>query len=130
MTNTPLFEGPGPDAIYRDHLANGEFRIQKCNDCGKHNFYPRVLCPHCGSAAHDWVKASGKGEVYSTTAVRKRDGNHNVALVNLEEGPRMMTRIDGIEATEVRIGTPVKARIVDEDDTRFVVFDVIEGAAS
>ena len=123
------FDGLGPDATYREYLAKGEFRIQRCTDCNQYNFYPRVLCPHCGSPAMEWVPASGQGTVYSSTAIRKRDGSHNVALVNLAEGPRMMTRIDGVDPTEVIIDSPVQARIVTEEDETFVTFEPTGGVA-
>jgi hypothetical protein len=106
----------GPEKIYRDKLAQGTFEIQRCGGCAKHVFYPRVLCPHCGSARLEWVAPSGRGTVYSTTVVRRKaadGGDYNVALVDLEEGPRMMSRVVTVTPDAVRIGMIVKARIVD-----------------
>jgi len=63
--NEAMFKGDGPDIVYQDLLAQGKFNIQKCKGCSKHQFYPRVLCSHCGSTDLDWVVASGKGEIYA-----------------------------------------------------------------
>src|SRR3546814_7529570 len=66
-------------------------------------FYPRAICPHSGSTNLEWRDASGRGTVYSTTVVRRkpdRGGNYNVALLDLEAGPRMMSRVDGVRSEE------------------------------
>ena len=106
----------GPEKIYQDKLAQGVFEIQRCSGCGKHVFYPRVLCPHCGADRLAWAAPSGRGTVYSTTVVRRKEadgGDYNVALIDLEEGPRMMSRVVTVAPTAVRIGMAVKARITD-----------------
>lgn len=123
-------EGPGPDAVYREALLAGRFQIQACRDCGQYSFPPRVFCKHCGSGALEWKPASGKGTVYATSAVRNRPdrgGDHNVSLVELAEGPRLLTRVDGPGPAEVAIGTAVTARIVVENEVPFVVFDAAKG---
>lgn len=104
----------GPEYDYKQKLAAGRFEIQKCAACGKHVFYPRVICPHCGADELGWVAAAGAGVVYSSTVVRRKPeagGDYNVALVDLAEGPRMMSRVVGVEPTAVKIGMKVKARI-------------------
>ena len=111
----------GPEAEYRAHLAAGRFMIQRSRSTGRHTFYPRVLIPGTGERDLEWVPASGGGTVYAITVNRGRDGAYNVALVDLDEGPRMMTRIEGVET--VPIGTRVRARIVQEDGAPLVVFD-------
>lgn len=106
----------GPEKRYLDALAQGRFEIQKCAACAKHVFYPRVLCPHCGSDRLDWVAPSGRGTVYSTTVVRRKPadgGDYNVCLVDLAEGVRMMSRVASIPPADVQIGMAVKARIAD-----------------
>ncbi len=116
---------PGPEHVFKDKLAQGRFEIQKCADCGKHVFYPRVICPHCGADKLDWVAASGAATIYSTTVVRRKPeagGDYNVALVDLAEGPRMMSRVAGVEPAAVKIGMKVNARITLENDVRFVEF--------
>jgi uncharacterized OB-fold protein len=111
-----MLPSPGPEKRYLDALAAGRFEIQRCAACGKHVFHPRVLCPHCGGGQLDWVAASGRGIVYSTTVVRRKSadgGDYNVALVDLAEGPRMLSRVAGIPPEQVRIGMRVSARIAD-----------------
>ena len=106
----------GPEKQYFDKLAAGHFEIQRCAGCGKHVFYPRVLCPHCGGERLDWVAPSGRGTVYSTTIVRRRPadgGDYNVCLVDLAEGPRMMSRVASVAPDQVRIGMVVQARIAE-----------------
>jgi len=120
--------GPGPDAIYREELLAGRFTIQTCGDCGLAIFPPRDFCKHCGSAAPSRVEASGDGVVYSTSVVRNRPekgGDHNVSLVGLAEGVRLLARVDGAAPTDVPIGARVKARIVT-GEVPHVVFDLVK----
>ncbi len=117
---------PGPDATYFARLAARDWRIQKCRGCGGHVFQPRVMCPSCGSDAFDWVAPSGRGVVHSTTVIRRRPaegGDYNVALVDLDEGVRIMSRVEGVEPDEVRIGMVVTARLTEQDGDTIVVFD-------
>ena len=112
----------GPEAEYRDFLREGRFMIQRSRSTGRHVFYPRVAVPGTGEQDLDWVEASGGGTVYAITVNRGREGSSNLALVDLDEGPRMMTRIEGVET--VPIGTKVQARIIDEAGAPLVVFEV------
>jgi uncharacterized protein len=111
----------GPEAQYRAFLAEGRFRIQRSRSTGQHVFYPRVAAPGSGATDLEWVDASGLGTVYAITVNRSKEGSYNIALVTLDEGPRLMSRIDGVET--VAIGTRVKARIV-AGEAPVVVFDV------
>jgi len=124
MATTPA-PGAGPEKLYKDKLAAGSFEIQKCGGCGKHVFYPRVVCPHCGSDKLSWVAAAGAGVVYSTTIVRRKPdagGDYNVALIDLAEGPRMMSRVVDVAPDGVKIGMKVKARIAGEGEAALVEF--------
>ena len=117
---------PGPDWAYRQALSEGRFLIQKCTSCGTCIHYPRLLCTHCGSQRLEAVEASGNGTVYSTSVIRRRPergGNYNVALIDLDEGPRLMSRVEGIEPDEVTIGMRVRARIDTVDDGPLLVFE-------
>ncbi|CAN5413840.1 OB-fold domain-containing protein [soil metagenome] len=125
------FAGPGPDAQFAQALAQGRFQIQRCSACGQHVFYPRALCTHCGSAQLDWVEPSGIGSVYSSTTVRRKPqagGDYNVALVDLAEGPRLMSRIDGIAPDQVHIGMSVQARVIDDPAKGKLLVFIPEGA--
>jgi uncharacterized OB-fold protein len=104
----------GPESIYQQYLAAGKLHIQRCENCKTYLFFPRYLCPDCGSSNLAWTRASGKGTVYSTTVMRRRaeaGGDFNVCLVELEEGPRLMSRVEGLPPQEVKIGMEVSARI-------------------
>ena len=114
-----------PEKEFLEHLAEGRFMIQKSGSTGGHVFYPRVAEPGTGATDLEWVPASGRGTVYSTTVIRQKPPtpNYNVALIDLAEGPRMMSRVEGIVPEEVKIGMPVKAKIVRENDQPLVVFE-------
>jgi uncharacterized OB-fold protein len=103
-------------AAARDH----RFVIQHCKSCGKHQFYPRGVCSHCLSSDLEWHEASGKGTVYSFSV------NHRaphpgfadeipfvLAIVELEEGPRMMTNIVECNPDSVKIGMAVEVTFED-----------------
>ena len=120
----------GPEAHYQAQLNQGRFLIQRCSDCARHVFYPRVICPHCGGAALQWVEAGGAGMVYSTTTVRRKaeaGGDYDVSLIDLDEGVRMMSRVEGISPTEVKIGMRVRARVIDQKGAGLVVFFAEDG---
>ncbi len=121
----------GPDAAFQAHLKSGRFMIQRGRASGRYVFYPRAIEPGTGADDLEWVEASGRGTVYSTTVVRKRppEPSYNVALIDLEEGPRMMSRVESVAAEDVQIGMQVRARIIVEDERAYVVFDPAGGAA-
>ncbi|MBV9841038.1 MAG: OB-fold domain-containing protein [Sphingomonadaceae bacterium] len=128
---TRVSEQGGPDQQYQAHLAAGRFMIQRGVETGKMVFFPRAIAPGTGEDL-EWVEASGRGTVYSTTCVRKRppETDLNIALIDLEEGPRMMSRVEGVAPDAVAIGMAVKARIVALDDGHIVVFDPAPGEAA
>lgn len=111
----------GPEAQYRDYLDSGHFMLQRSKSSGRYVFYPRIAIPGTGERDLEWVPASGHGVVYAITVNRSRDGASNVALIDLDEGPRLMSRIVGVET--LPIGSRVTARIVDEGGEKIVVFD-------
>jgi len=118
-----------PAAAYREHLDRGELAFQECGSCGKAVFYPRVLCTECGSTELTWRSSAGLGTVYATTALHPRDKDpYNVALVDLDEGFRMMSRVEGVPAPDVRIGLRVRAAVVTQDDEPVVIFRPEEAA--
>ena len=119
MMRTSDFE-TGPSTQFFKYLQLGEFRLQRSTSTGEYTFYPRVLIPGSGVTDLEWVRASGRGTVYSCTRVRKpeRGGDYVVAIVELAEGPRMMTNIEGAEAADVHIGMAVSATIDDQQSER------------
>jgi uncharacterized protein len=106
-----------PEAEFTAFLAGGKFMIQRSRDSGRHIFHPRIVEPGTGSSNLEWVEASGEGTVYSTTAVSQKPPAkpYNVALIDLAEGPRMMSRVEGIPADQVTIGMKVRARVTTEE---------------
>lgn len=112
-----------PDQQFEAFLAEGRFMIQRSRESGAYVFYPRAVAPRTGEDL-DWVEASGRGTVHSTTVVRKKppEPSYNIALIELAEGPRMMSRVEGIDPAEVAIGMTVEARIVEAEDGPLVVF--------
>ena len=117
----------GPEAQFNAYLAAGRFMVQRSRSTGKYVFFPRVAVPGSGETDLEWVQASGLGTVYAITVNRTREGDWNIALVDLDEGFRMMSRIANVE--KVEIGTRVEARIEPINGEPVVVFDVVAGAA-
>ena len=118
-----------PDAQFQAFLAEGRFMIQRAVGSGRYVFYPRVAEPGTGDTRLEWVEACGDGVVYSTTVVRARPPaeSHNVALIDLAEGPRMMARVVGIPPEDVKIGMAVRARVDALGGTPAIVFDPVQG---
>lgn len=98
-----------------DACAQGRLLLQRCGDCGHLQLYPRLLCAACGSRTLGWVEASGRGTVKTFTIIRRAvsaafepDAPYVVALVELEEGPTLMSNIIGCDPASVAIGQPVR----------------------
>jgi uncharacterized OB-fold protein len=114
----------GAEATWRAFLEQGRFMLQHSRTSGRYLFYPRVAEPGTGVDNLEWVEASGNGVVHAVTVVRKKDpaDSYNVVLVDLAEGPRLMSRVDGIDNDAVHIGMGVEARIVQEEAGPTLVF--------
>ncbi len=122
----------GIQAQHQAQLAEGRFMIQRCGGCGQHVYFPREVCPHCGGHDLAWVAPSGLGTVYSVTTIRRKadaGGDYNVCLVDLDEGVRVMSRVELQPADAVEVGQRVKARVVQKDGQGVVVFDPVTEAA-
>jgi uncharacterized protein len=116
-------DGEPPAGVHRRYLESGRLGFQRCPGCGAAVYYPRVVCPSCGGADLAWETSSGGGVVYATTAVYTReDEPHNVVLVDLEEGFRMMSRVEGAPAEDVKIGARVTLRVDHEGDDPIPIF--------
>lgn len=113
-----------PDQVFRGWLERGEFRLQRSTETGRFLFYPRVAEPGTGCRDLEWVPISGRGTVHATTVVRAepKARDYNVALIDLDEGPRMMSRVEGIAPEAVTIGMAVIARIEATDDGPIILF--------
>ena len=148
MTTTPQTNASavatGILAQHTAHLDAGTFLIQRCKACGNAIYFPREVCPHCGSGDIHFVAPGGMGTVYSTTVVRRKPeagGDYNVCIVELDEGVRLMSRVTGVVPDVVKIGMRVQARVeltpadvqpggqADGKTKGRVVFDAMQGAA-
>ena len=125
---TTQYEKPVPEITdenrpFWEGCKQGELRLQKCSNCG-HIRHLSPACPQCLRADHQWVAASGRGTVYSWIVVHQRynrafeeDLPYNVTIVELEEGPRMVTSLAEIENEDIKAGIPVEVvfdRVTDE----------------
>ncbi|WP_427184098.1 Zn-ribbon domain-containing OB-fold protein [Bordetella bronchialis] len=129
--DSPPAGPPGPEQTYFRYLADGEWRLPHCRACGKAQFYPRVACLACGGQDFDWVAPSGLGTIYSTTVMRRpaqAGGDRNLCLVDLDEGVRMMSRVEDVDPALPRIGDRVRAHIRREGEQNLVVFTLTEQA--
>ena len=116
----------GVQAQYQQALNEGRFVLQHCDGCGRAVHYPREVCPHCGSDQLHFKPSPGLGTVYAVTTVRRKPeagGDLNVSLVDLDEGPRLMSRVANLSPDQVRIGQRVRARVVQEQGESLLVFD-------
>ena len=110
----PLPVLDGDSQPFWEGIGRGELLIQRCDACQRHVFYPRSHCPHCFGDSLSWVRATGAGTIYAYTVVHQAYGSFAgdvpfvVALVELQEGVRMMSRISGSPPEAVRIGAPVQ----------------------
>ena len=124
-----------PLAVYQQYLDRGELAYQWSQEAGRAVFYPRVICPHTGSDRLEWRVSAGLGTVYATTVTHPREGApYNVALIDLDEGFRLMSRVEDIAPEAVKIGMRVKFRIhrpggeAPGDEPAYPVFAPMEPA--
>jgi uncharacterized protein len=126
MPDRLRFDLPTPDVDtqpFWDGARDGKLLIQRCRACGRAYFYPRPFCPSCWSADVAWEEASGRAVLYTYSIVRRNDlppfperVPYVAAVVDLEEGPRMMTNVVDCELDEVRIGMALEVTFRRETD--------------
>jgi uncharacterized OB-fold protein len=117
-TNIEASYGDPITAPFWEAAGRRQLTIQRCNACSRHQFYPRPFCIECSSDDVEWVNAAGTGSVYSMTVVRIQispefSPPYTVAVVELDEGPRMLTNIVG---KAVKIGDRVRVAWRDRSD--------------
>ncbi|MFJ8926346.1 Zn-ribbon domain-containing OB-fold protein [Streptomyces sp. NPDC102364] len=108
------FDVPEPDAFtqpYWDAAAGGRLLLRHCGSCGRDHHYPREFCPFCWSEDGRWVDASGRATLYTWSVVHRNDlppfggrTPYTAAVVDLAEGPRMMTEIVECAEADLRMG--------------------------
>src|SRR5207302_3258723 len=114
---------PIDSAFFWEGVDVDELRIQRCVSCGRLRHPPRPMCPYCQSLDHDHVVSTGRGEVYSFVVhhrpeVPGRAHPFAVALVELEEGTRIIGNLVGAEPGAVRIGMPVQVSFEPDERGR------------
>jgi len=128
-STSPRFDLPTTDLEtqpFWDGLKEGKFLIRHCNACGRDHYYPRPFCPTCWSDDVSWKEVSGRGKVYTYSVVHVNDlppFNERVpyvaAIVELDEGPRLMTNIEGVPFDELRadMAVVVEYKPISDDVT-------------
>ncbi len=108
---------------YWEAARAGRLLVKKCNSCGEVHHYPRPFCPSCWSEDVVWLEVSGRGTIYTYSIVFRNDlapfdewGTYVPAIVELDEGPRLMTNIVDTPIDTLRVGTPVEVRYRDLND--------------
>jgi len=95
-------------------LRGKKFISTRCSKCAKISFPPRLICPACGSDQREWVELSGRGTLYAFTRNRIvprgliPEAPYLTAMVDLAEGPRILTRLENAVFEELTIGQPVR----------------------
>ena len=116
----PLPEMRNAGATFWSKAAEGVLVVPRCTDCGRTFWHPRPRCPHCGSERVDWIRASGRGTVHTYTVVRqsgdpyfKTKVPYVVAMIDLDEGVRIMTNIVDTPLAALAVG--MRVEVVFED---------------
>jgi hypothetical protein len=117
-----MLPSPTPEtAPYWEGAKAHELRIQFCTECNKHFFYPRIFCPNCLSDAVEWRKVSGKGTLLTyVLSARPAPGFQDelpyaIAIVQLDEGPHLMTNIVNTEITPENLPAGMALEVVFDD---------------
>ncbi|MEU3824884.1 nucleic acid-binding protein [Streptomyces sp. SID486] len=114
---------PEPDALTRPYweaAAQGRLLVRRCGACGRAHHYPREFCPHCWSEEVTWEEAAGRATLYTWSTVHHNDlppftgrTPYTAAVVDLAEGPRMMTEVVGCEAADLVAGMALRVAFRD-----------------
>jgi uncharacterized OB-fold protein len=110
------FPRPTPEtAEFWQRCSEYILSVQCCDDCGHYQFYPRIFCTQCNGRQLSWSTVTGRGTVRSFTICRRAvskayaaEGDYVVALIELEEGPTMMSNVVQCELESVSVGMPVE----------------------
>ncbi len=119
---THLAPTPTPETQpFWDGAKRHELMLPRCRGWGKFQFYPRALCPFCWSTDLEWIKASGKGKVHtfsiSQRAVMGITGPFIVAIVELDEGPRIATNVIDVDPDPKNVRCDMAVEVVFDDLT-------------
>lgn len=132
----PRFDLPTPDdetQPFWDACREERLLIKRCRSCGEAHFYPRPFCPKCWSEDVEWEQASGRATLYTYSIVYRNDlppfGErvpYVAAVVDLDEGPRMMTNVVNCEFDDLTIGMPLQVTFREEtEEFTFPAFEPV-----
>lgn len=132
-TGRPIAEPDGVTQPWWDATKERRLVVQSCEGCGQLQHYPRPVCTSCGSTSLGFTSASGRGTVHSYTVVHRApnpamEPPYVVALVDLDEGVRMLTNVVGCDPSEVRCDMRVRVAWEPLDDGRSLPVFEPEGA--
>jgi len=100
---------PAPETkAFWDAASAGRLVIKRCAACGESHYYPRSICPFCGSDKTEWRDVSGRGTIYTYSVMRRAPVPYAIAYVTLEEGVTMMTNIVDCDLNAIRVGQKVR----------------------
>ena len=115
LPSRPLPDTRNAGEKFWSAAAAGTLLVPKCNACGNTFWHPRPRCPHCGSDKVDWITGSGNGTIHTFTVVRqagdpffKTKLPYVVAMIELDEGVRLMSNIVDTPIETLRIGMRVE----------------------
>jgi uncharacterized OB-fold protein len=126
MTTAARTDLPTPDPsteAFWEAASRESLLIVRCGSCGRDHFYPRPFCPHCWSEDVSWVAASGRATLYTYSIVRSNGlppfaerVPYVAAIVELAEGPRMMTNVVDCDESSLQIGMELEVTWRQLDD--------------
>ena len=129
MSARPLPFVTHDSETFWEGCSRDELLVQFCRSCGQPQWYPRARCRYCYGYELEWKRSQGKGEIYSFSVVRRGVPEtfrelipYVVALVDLEEGIRMMTHVVNCDPSSVTIGMPVTVEFREEEGFKLPVF--------
>jgi uncharacterized protein len=100
-----------------DAAQDNRFILKYCNSCKESHYYPRTICPHCGSDDTTWVESKGLGEIYSYTVMRRGvEVPFAMAYVRLNEGISVLTHLTNCNFDAIQIGQKVKVVFQETQD--------------
>lgn len=130
-TGRPVLIRDGDSTPFWEGVDRHQLRIQQCLSCSQPVFYPRSICPHCFSDQLEWITTNGRGHIYSYTIVHRSYGPfaqetpYVVAIVELDRGVRMLTRITG-SREGVTVGAPVRVTFEQVDEELTLPYFVVD----
>ncbi|MEN2740608.1 OB-fold domain-containing protein [Microbacterium sp. X-17] len=123
VSSEELTPETAPGTVYDRFAQEGVLAYERCTSCDSAIFPPRVLCPVCGGGVLAWEASAGRGRIYSQSTITRRDGSsYTVALIDLDEGFRMMSTVTAAAGAATAIGDEVVVTFDTEDEQALAVF--------